>query len=143
MTTFRDRTWFFSHPDFDTPEGDAGLQLSAHGGISMTEGNSAVRQALLLLISTTPGERIMRPSYGCNLHWLVFSPNDDTTAGLAIHYVRNAIERWEPRAEILRLDAVANRERPELLEIILDYRVRSTQSNQQLTFSLNLSGEDA
>ena len=43
----------------------------------------------------------MRPDYGCELHRLVFSPNDDTTAGLAIHYVRRALERWEPRVEVL------------------------------------------
>ena len=66
---------------------------------------ASVRQAILLLLSTRPGERVMRPTYGCDLHRLVFSPNDDTTAGLAIHYVRQALERWEPRIEVIRLDA--------------------------------------
>ena len=41
----------------------------------------------------------MRPGYGCHLFRLAFAPNDDTTAGLAIHYVRQALERWEPRIE--------------------------------------------
>ena len=49
----------------------------------MVQYNDSIRQAILLLFSTRPGERVMRPDYGCDIHRLVFSPNDDTTAGLA------------------------------------------------------------
>lgn len=72
---------------FDPGQG-GGLGLTAAGGLAMTDGDETVRQALFLLLSTTPGERLMRPGYGSRLHRLVFAPNDDTTAGLAIHYVR-------------------------------------------------------
>lgn len=133
-----DRAWRFLHPDLDVPETAAGLQISARGGIEMVEGDASVRQAVLLLLSTVPGERVMRPDYGCHLHRLIFSPNDNTTAGLAIHYVRRAVERWEPRIEILRLDAGRNAERPELLDVFLEYRVRATWHTEQLTFSVNL-----
>ncbi len=136
----RYRAWQFLHPDLDAHGGLAGLQISARGGAEMVEGDDSVRQAILLLLSTVPGERVMRPDYGCHLHRLVFSPNDDTTAGLAIHYVRRALERWEPRIEILALDAGRNAERPELLDISLEYRVRATQRAGELTFSLNILG---
>jgi hypothetical protein len=126
------------HPDLDASEQEAGFRLSARGSIERVEGSALVRQAILLLLSTVPGERVMRPEYGCDLYRLLFSPNDDTTAGLAIHYVRQAIERWEPRAEILELDAARNRERPELLDIFLRYRVRATQHVEDLVFSLDL-----
>lgn len=137
----RYRAWRFVHPDLDAA-GDAGaggLQLTPRGRIAMVEGDASVRQALLLLLSTIPGERVMRPRYGCNLHRLIFAPNDATTAGLAIHYVRQAIERWEPRVEILALDANRNPDRPELLDVMLDYRVRATQETAQLRFSVNLT----
>jgi phage baseplate assembly protein W len=107
----------------------------------MVAGEDSVRQAILLLLSTMPGERVMRPDYGCSLHELIFLPNDDTTAGLAIHYVRRAVERWEPRVEILRVDAGRNPEQPELLDVVLEYRVRATQRVEELSFSLNLRGE--
>ena len=81
--------------------------LTATGSLSMVDGDAAVRQALLLLLATTPGERLMRPQYGCHLNRLLFAPNDHTTAGLAVHYVRQAVQRWEPRAEIVSLDAAA------------------------------------
>ena len=141
MSVPRFRAWRFLHPDLDVPEMVAGLQVSPRGRVEMVEGDDAVRQAVLLLLSTIPGERVMRPDYGCDLYRLVFSPNDDTTAGLAIHYVRRALERWEPRVEIVRLDAGRNAERPELLEVLLEYRVRATQRVQALTFSVDLAGE--
>lgn len=106
----------------------------------MVDGHDSVRQAILLLLSTILGERVMRPDYGCQLHRLVFSPNDETTAGLAIHYVRQALDLWEPRIDVLRLDAERNAEDPEQLTISLEYRVRATQQTGTTTFSFNLSG---
>lgn len=138
----RYRAWRFDHPDFDVPGAAAGLRISARGGIDMVEEQDSVRQAILMLLSTAPGERVMRPDYGCDLQRLIFSPNDDTTAGLAIHYVRLALERWEPRIEILQLDANRNAERPELLDISIEYRVRATQRAERLGLSLNLAGEE-
>jgi hypothetical protein len=129
------------HPDSDLPQTAIGLRVSSQGDIALIEGSEAVRQSILLLFSTIPGERVMRPEYGCELYRLVFSPNDDTTAGLAIHYVRRALERWEPRVDIVHLDARRNPERPELLDILLEYRVRALQRQEQLVFSVDLSGE--
>jgi len=142
MSAPRYRAWRFLYPDLDAAEEFAGLALSARGGIEMVAENDSVRQALLLLFSTIPGERVMRPDYGCLIHRLVFSPNDETTAGLAIHYVRRAIDLWEPRIDVLRLDATRNPEMPERLNILLEYRVRATQQIQSLSYPLNLSGEE-
>jgi phage baseplate assembly protein W len=152
--------WRFIHPVLDAPEEHAGLRSTPTGGIEMVDGNASVRQAILLLLATSRGERVMRPEYGCDLHRLVFSPNDETTAGLAIHYVRQALERWEPRIEILRLDAGRNLrpsssadDRPgsappltddqAVLHILLEYRVLATQRAETWLFSMDLTGERA
>ncbi|MEM7113192.1 MAG: GPW/gp25 family protein [Chloroflexota bacterium] len=138
MTQSPFRAWRFVHPDLDSGEG-SGIPISAQGGIGMVAGAASVRQALLLLLSTAPGERVMRPEYGCHIHRLVFSPNDDTTAGLAIHYVRRAVQRWEPRVDILKIDAFRHEDTPDRLNILLDYRVRATRQVEQLAFGLNLA----
>jgi len=123
----RSRSWRFRVPRLDAPPGEpVGLILDPAGAIDTVADDEAVRQSLLMLISTRPGERVMRPEYGCDLHRLVFSPNDDTTAGLAIHFVRQAVERWEPRVEILRVDANRDPFESTRLAIVLDYRVRAT-----------------
>jgi phage baseplate assembly protein W len=123
------------------PEDWAGLSFSPTGGLQMVEERESVRQAVLLLLSTRTGERVMRPEYGCDLHKLVFSPNDDTTAGLAMHYVRQAIERWEPRIVIERIDAGRDEAYPERLNVLLEYRLSSSQTRDSLIFSVNMTGE--
>ena len=133
----------FLHPDLDAVGEFAGLSVSSRGSIEMVSGSDSVRQAVLLLVSTMPGERVMRPEYGCRLHRLIFEPNDPTTAGLAIHYVRSALERWEPRIEILDIDAGRNPDQPELLDVTLQYRVHATQRVEQVAFSLNLTEGEA
>jgi len=141
MNLPNDRAWRFVHPDFDVSEGPAGLRTSATGGIDMVEEAASVRQAVLLLLSTRRGERVMRPDYGCDLHRLVFSPNDDTTAGLAIEHARHALNRWEPRIDILRIDAGANPDNSARLDIVVEYRVRATQRTDALALGMSLTGE--
>jgi uncharacterized protein len=148
----------FVHPDLDSSATGLGLVTTPAGRLEWVQAQHTVRQALLMLLSTRPGERVMRPEYGCDLHQLVFEPNDDTTAGVAMHHVRRAIERWEPRVEILNLDANRVAFRPmrslddfspsgeagdeiECLEILLQYRVRFLPDTQELRWFVSVTGE--
>jgi len=128
----------FVHPQFDSAEASTGFKTDAEYRIQTVTENLAVRQAVLLLLSTRPGERVMRPEYGCHLHRLLFAPNDATTAGLAIHYVRRALELWEPRIEILTLDAGPDHSNNSCLLITLDYRVVSNQEQEKIMISMDL-----
>jgi len=151
MNLRRYNAWRFQYPYVTVPPQEVfevldpsiGLGISPTGGVDMVDEEASIRQSILLLLSTIPGERVMRPDYGCELHRLVFSPNDNTTSGLAIHYVRQALDRWEPRAQVTHLDATPNPEYPERMEIQLEYRVRRTQNIEQLVFSINLMGEQS
>lgn len=79
----------------------------------------------------------MRPAYGCSLEKFVFAPNDDTTAGLAIHEVRSAIERWEPRVDIVSIGAGADIDDPTRLIVDLTYRSRTTATVEAITVPIN------
>jgi phage baseplate assembly protein W len=153
--TVRYRALRFVHPDFADAGARVGLLPAQTGALDMVEENAAVRQALLILLTTSPGERVMRPDYGCDLRKLLFSPNDDTTAGLAVHYVRQAILRWEPRVEIIKVDAVRvdastgvvvkssdiRASSPGELDIYLEYRVRGTGRTDTIVYPFQLTGE--
>jgi phage baseplate assembly protein W len=119
-----------------------GLTVTPAGRLAMVDDGDAVRQAILMLLTTTPGERVMRPDYGCPLDRLMFAPNDATTAGLAIHYVREAIRRWEPRVEIVRLDSGPDDDSAGRLLIELVYRLRRTDRVDSLTVAVDLQGAD-
>ncbi|WP_250454442.1 GPW/gp25 family protein [Caballeronia sp. ATUFL_M2_KS44] len=132
--------WKFRMPGEASVEHGTGPRVSVTGGIETVAHAKAVRQAILMLLNTRPGERVMRPEYGCALHRLMFAPNDDTTAGLAMHYVRFALTRWEPRIDIVRLDAGRDHERADVLVIDLCYRLRETREVEELRVPLNLNG---
>lgn len=141
----------FVHPDFGRRRGEAGglpaaelgLRLSPQRQLSVVEDEAAVRQALLLLLTTRPGERVMRPDYGCHLHALAFAPNDDTTAGLAIHYAQQAIERWEPRVRITHIDALRTAADDSRLDVIVEYLVLAFNRVDRLVVPVPLSGREA
>lgn len=139
------RAWRFDLPVFEETTTarvrPAGLGTTATGAIAMVAERDAVRQSILLLLATKPGERIMRPAYGCNLDRICFAPNDETTAGLAIYFVSRALATWEPRAEVLSLDARRDADVPSRLIIELRYRVRGFDVTEDLAVPFNLTPE--
>ena len=145
------RAFRFTHPDLDPgislgeSAGDdhSGMGLDSRGILSTVESDNSVRQSVLMLLSTRPGERLMRPTYGCNLFQLVFAPNDETTAAIAVHHVRRALQQWEPRINIITLAAHRDAHQPGLLVITLKYQVRTTQRIEQIQLSLDLTGEES
>jgi hypothetical protein len=139
MNTPNYRAWRFVQEELPGVEARTGLQISHLGSIDMVSEHESIRQAIFLLLSTRPGERVMRPSYGCDLFRLVFSPMDETSIGLAIHYVRQAIQRWEPRVTILSLDASRSESEAGLLVLELHYRAKTTLKTGWLQLAVNLN----
>ena len=131
--------WRFFFPAGKHPDEPRGLGLNRRGGVATVAGAEAIRQSILMLLATRPGERVGRPSYGCDVHRLVFEPNDRTTAGLAIHYVRTAINRWEPRVLLTRVDANAPAEAPSQIVIEVSYVIRHLNVADMLSYALDLS----
>ncbi len=117
-----------------------GLHLTGDGRLATVTEADSIRQSLLLLMSTRPGERVNRPEYGCHLWRMVFAPNDDTTAGLAMHYVGRAVEQWEHRVVVLGVDAAPSPQDPALLEVRLRYRIRVNQHDDEITVAVPLDG---
>lgn len=98
----------------------------------------SVREAIRIILSTARGERLMRPGFGCNLHELVFAPNDGATEARAAFEVREALEAWEPRIDVLDVQARAGGDRGEWLLIEIEYRVRSTDNRFNLVYPFYL-----
>lgn len=71
------------------------LRVSATGGIGMVEREREIEEAIRLVLGTAPGERPMRPEFGCGIHEYVFAPADGATAGRIAAEVRAALVRWE------------------------------------------------
>lgn len=130
------RAFDFAHPDRFAA--GAGFTTTPSGALRVLGDEESVRQAIVMLLSTVPGERVMRPKYGCDLRRLVFQPADATTAGLAVHAVRVALSAWEPRIDVLRVDAAPARTADAALWIEVEYRLRSTRRVESLAYLFQL-----
>ncbi len=102
------------------------------------EYETSIEQAIIIILETRKGERVMRHDFGCSIHELVFAPNNSSTRGLAEHHVREALLRWEPRIEILHVHAYSAGEVGEAIMIDLSYRVRATDNRFNLVYPFYL-----
>ncbi len=116
----------------------APVRLSAKGQVELAHEEAAVRQSIWMILSTAPGERLMRPDFGCGIHDLVFAPNSAETIGQVMSEVNQALIAWEPRIDLETVDAFPDRDQPNRLMIQIHYRVRSTNNRFNLVYPFYL-----
>jgi hypothetical protein len=102
------------------------------------DGEEGIRQSIWMILGTSPGERLMRPDFGCGIHDMVFGVNNAATANAVAGAVREALAVWEPRIDVLDVYAVPDPARPNLLVIEINYQVRSTNSRFNLVYPFYL-----
>jgi phage baseplate assembly protein W len=76
----------------------------------------------------------MRPLFGCGIHDYVFAPADDTTASRLVHEVRDALEQWEPRIDVVEVEVTPDDNDHTTLYIDIRYEVRGTNDPRNLVF---------
>jgi len=118
------------------------LQLNDRNQLAMVDGDTSIRQSIFLIVMTVPGERVMRPAFGCRIHELIFDPLTEQTAITAERYVTEAIRRWEPRIDIVSLDvSLGYHDRGELV-ISIQYRHKDRPDPRSLVFPYYLNPEE-
>jgi phage baseplate assembly protein W len=109
------------------------------GRIAMSELEQDIRESIRIILGTAPGERVMRPEFGCGIHELVFSALNRATLGLFESRVRESINQFEARVEILNLDISTREADRGKLAIELSCRIRDTNSEFNLVFPFYLT----
>ena len=125
MADFLGRGWAFP------------IRLDQQGDIALAGGEDDIRQAILIILGTAPGERVMRPDFGAGLQALVFEPLNTATKALVKHRVEEALLVWEPRIDSLEVNVTDERALGRLL-IELRYRVRATNTFYNLVYPFYL-----
>jgi phage baseplate assembly protein W len=118
------------------------LQVNPQGGIALASGEHDVEQAIHVILSTAPGERVMRPEFGCRIHELIFAPQDAATESLVVYYVEEALAQWEPRIDVQEVDVSADPGRNGALLVEIKYRVKDTHDERSIVYPFFLSGEE-
>jgi phage baseplate assembly protein W len=104
------------------------------GQVAMSAYEDDIRQAIRIIIETAPGERVMRPDFGCGIHELVFETVDSATLQRVRTVVQDALVRYEARIDVLGVDASVDESIEGQLLIELEYRVRRTNQVGNLVF---------
>ena len=104
------------------------------GLVALADAEDDIRQSILIILRTAPGERVMRPNFGCGIHELVFTAVDSTAIQRICSEVEEAMRRCEARIDVLAVtvDEAATSEGKLLVE--LEYRVRKTNQSGNLVF---------
>lgn len=121
---------------FETTGG--GASLSAHR-VAEAKGEEKIRQSIWLILSTAPGERIGRSGFGCGVHDLVFAPRTASTMSSIATAVSEALSQWEPRIQLLGVDARPHPNDPLGILIDIRYEVRATNSRENLVYPFYLA----
>lgn len=110
------------------------VHVDNQGGIALVSGDREIEQAIRLILGTAPGERPMRPEFGCGIHDLIFAPADITTAGRIAYEVRASLRRWEPRIDVLDVAVSPDPRDAGTLYIEITYALRETNDPRNLVF---------
>ena len=116
--------------------------IDPQGGIALTHERNEIDQAINIILSTSPCERVMRPTVGCRLHALVFAPNNSHTAAQARRYVEEALGMWEPRINLLRVEVRQDGENAHCMIIEIDYETKATHDRRSLVYPFYLIPEE-
>lgn len=120
--------------------------IDKKGGLALAKGPSEINQAIQIILLTTPGQRVMRPTFGSRLSELVFAPNNSHTAVLAQRYVEDALGMWEPRINVIDVtaypDSNTDPNQNNRLLINIEYEVKATKDKRSLVHPFYLIPEE-
>jgi phage baseplate assembly protein W len=110
------------------------LRTDVTGSVALVRGEQEIEEAIRIILSTTPGERPMRPDFGCAIHDYVFAPADAATAGQIAYEVRSALEQWEPRIDLHDVQVSFDEIDTGTLNIEIRYSIRGRNDTRNLVF---------
>jgi phage baseplate assembly protein W len=108
------------------------------GHMDWSRDDKSIRDVMLNILLTRPGERLMRPDFGAGLLNFVHQPNNETTRNLIAGVVRKSLAQWEPRVVVDRVDVEPSSDRLAQVHIVIGYHLRHHRAAKELSFALDL-----
>ena len=117
------------------------LRTDARGKITLTSGGRDIEEAIRIILSTRPGERVMRPTFGCRAHELLFEPRTPTTVSLLQEYVYEALRMWEPRINLVMVNVIADDGNAGALLAEIEYEIKATHDTRSIVHPFFIEDE--
>jgi hypothetical protein len=113
------------------------------GSIKLTSSSEDIERSIQIVLITAPGERVMRPQFGCRIWDLLFEPVTPNLLGLIAEAVRQAIAQWEPRVDVEAVEPMADPDDSALVRVHIIYRVRATNDRRNLVYPFYVIPHDS
>jgi len=117
------------------------LQFSPRGQMALAIGERDIEQSIRIILETVPGERVMRPEFGCRAKELLFAPRNAATQGLLVRYVEQAMARFEPRIDVLSVNVVNDPGRDGTWLVEINYSIKATHDTRSIVYPFYISEE--
>ena len=108
--------------------------VNPNGGVALVSREREIEQAIQIILTTYPGERPMRPLFGCPLRDYAFRSADTSTSAELALVAERAVTQWEPRVDVVDVivspdPIVRNR-----LNLEVIYQIKHTNDRRNLVF---------
>ncbi len=117
------------------------MQIDALGGAELSSDDENIRQSMMCIIGTAPGERMMRPTFGCAIHDILFEPNTAVTAAKIEYEVKRSLTEFEPRIGDVEVSANPDDSEQSRMNVTISYTIRKTNTKANLVYPFYLRKE--
>jgi phage baseplate assembly protein W len=118
------------------------LRVNARGEIALVSGERDIEESIRVILGTRPGERVMRPEFGCRAHELLFEPRNASTETLMQQYVSDALRMWEPRITVQWVDVLIDENQDGAILVEVYYMIEETHNERSIVYPFFLVGEE-
>lgn len=118
------------------------VRVDTTSAIALATQSREIEQAIELILRTTPGERPMRPEFGCRIQDHLFALTNDATAAAIVNDVRAALEQWEPRIDVDDVRVGYGRGDEGTFYVDVQYRIRGDNDDRNLVFPFYVIPDD-
>jgi phage baseplate assembly protein W len=115
------------------------VNVDASKKIAMSKYEEDIKEAIIIILKTSKGERVMHPDFGCGIHDMVFQTINLSTLSLIEMTVREALTKYEPRIVLLKVNVSTEQAQRGMLIIRIDYKVRSTNNQFNIVYPFYLN----
>jgi len=117
------------------------IDVDRRRGVAMSQYEDNIYESIIIILGTALGERVMRPDFGCQIHDLIFAPNNANTHGPINDYVREAIIKWEPRVQDVTVEVETDPYDETKVLVKVEYKVITTNNVFNLVYPFFLQRE--
>ena len=114
------------------------VNVNARGGLNMSWGPQRIQDAIRIILSTSPGERLMRPTFGAGAQDYVFESNSSAKRAQLAEDIKHSLTLWEPRIELVDVTVAESPRGESSVLVTLSYRIRGTNELQNMVYPLSV-----